>query len=453
MIDPGSYLGIVEDKLKFSLTTVYAIFYVVLLIFVAIDLTNTLHLFRSIYDELNHLPVHVIGIISLLASFKNKIARRLAWHKIKLLFSKQNSETILESNNFAQALTEKDIQSQLLEFSKDATAIKIFAGDMTFLINSDKTPSAQFQEIKKFGNQCQLLFSEVINVDVDLLKELSDNRVQLRLYPKSKPNFALRGRIKTTAGVQHAMLFDKEKDLYISQKIKNKYIVDMLIDEYEDVFHLGRNALIKYVLFDLAGVYCEGDFATFLNAVEDICGHRIPNRSSNYLLVDDRLNLGTDGFTIIDYVEEKCSITLTNDQKIKIRQVWNKTWILNSQMKELALDLKENGYIVAICSNCDEDNGEMYGVNNYFDGLDKFFSYEMKLLKPGEEYFQYILDKYNCKPFECLFIDDHERNIETAKNIGFSTIKVARDHSESEKVIKLKKEFDSLSIQYNTNAS
>ena len=40
------------------------------------------------------------------------------------------------------------------------------------------------------------------------------------------------------------------------------------------------------------------------------------------------------------------------------------------------------------------------------------------MLKPSEEIYRYLLDKYKLKAEECLFIDDLEANIEGAKKVG-----------------------------------
>lgn len=47
--------------------------------------------------------------------------------------------------------------------------------------------------------------------------------------------------------------------------------------------------------------------------------------------------------------------------------------------------------------------------------------------KPYKEYFEYILEKEKIKPEEMLFLDDKERNITNASNIGINTIKVTKD--------------------------
>ena len=40
------------------------------------------------------------------------------------------------------------------------------------------------------------------------------------------------------------------------------------------------------------------------------------------------------------------------------------------------------------------------------------------MLKPDEEIYRYLLNKYDLKAEECLFIDDVDTNVEGAKKVG-----------------------------------
>ncbi|MCF7561700.1 HAD family phosphatase [Sabulilitoribacter multivorans] len=54
--------------------------------------------------------------------------------------------------------------------------------------------------------------------------------------------------------------------------------------------------------------------------------------------------------------------------------------------------------------------------------FDSFYlSQEIKLRKPNQDIFEFVLNKNNLKANECLFIDDNLDNINTAKQLGFKT--------------------------------
>ncbi len=56
------------------------------------------------------------------------------------------------------------------------------------------------------------------------------------------------------------------------------------------------------------------------------------------------------------------------------------------------------------------------GTLSYFDGL--VFSGVVGMVKPDRKIYEYILNKFNLKAEETLFIDDSEKNINGAKSVG-----------------------------------
>lgn len=48
----------------------------------------------------------------------------------------------------------------------------------------------------------------------------------------------------------------------------------------------------------------------------------------------------------------------------------------------------------------------------------KVISYEIKKVKPGREIYEFLLNKYNLVPEECVFFDDRADNIATANELG-----------------------------------
>ncbi|MEF9986306.1 MAG: HAD family phosphatase [Bacteroidales bacterium] len=51
-----------------------------------------------------------------------------------------------------------------------------------------------------------------------------------------------------------------------------------------------------------------------------------------------------------------------------------------------------------------------------------FLSFEMQKSKPGKAIFEQVLDETKIKPYETLFVDDADVNIDTAKEMGFKTL-------------------------------
>ena len=87
--------------------------------------------------------------------------------------------------------------------------------------------------------------------------------------------------------------------------------------------------------------------------------------------------------------------------------------------KEFCDYIKNKGYGIYILSNASD---KFYEYFPKFLPLDYFTGYvvssDIHMLKPNENIYRYILDKYNLKAEECLFIDDKDYNVEGAKKLN-----------------------------------
>jgi putative hydrolase of the HAD superfamily len=52
------------------------------------------------------------------------------------------------------------------------------------------------------------------------------------------------------------------------------------------------------------------------------------------------------------------------------------------------------------------------------------YSYEIGLLKPEIEIYEYAIGKLSCNPDEIVFFDDNEANVQTAIKAGMNAYKV-----------------------------
>ena len=91
--------------------------------------------------------------------------------------------------------------------------------------------------------------------------------------------------------------------------------------------------------------------------------------------------------------------------------------------------LKEQGYRVILLSNTnpyvsawvdsEAFSGDGHSIGDYFDAM--YRSYEVKYMKPDENFFRYVLGQEQTMPEECLFIDDGPRNCCAASELGLFT--------------------------------
>ena len=89
----------------------------------------------------------------------------------------------------------------------------------------------------------------------------------------------------------------------------------------------------------------------------------------------------------------------------------------------IAKSLKPN-YKLAILSNFTKEwvdyLVDKYRFNEIFD--DMFWSFQKSIKKPSSEAYLQVVEKFNVRSEECLFIDDKERNVKGAKDVGMKTI-------------------------------
>lgn len=85
------------------------------------------------------------------------------------------------------------------------------------------------------------------------------------------------------------------------------------------------------------------------------------------------------------------------------------------------LELKEKGYGVYYLSNFSgkvrRECADSLAFLPLTDG--GILSYQDKVIKPGEEIYRLLLERFGLKAKECVFLDDTLKNIEAAKALGF----------------------------------
>ncbi len=88
--------------------------------------------------------------------------------------------------------------------------------------------------------------------------------------------------------------------------------------------------------------------------------------------------------------------------------------------------LKERGFRVYLLSNYPVSLFELHTRCGRFPFLDKIdgkvVSAYVKLVKPDREIYEYLLNQYDLKAQECVFLDDRLENIEGARKVGMKGI-------------------------------
>ncbi len=90
---------------------------------------------------------------------------------------------------------------------------------------------------------------------------------------------------------------------------------------------------------------------------------------------------------------------------------------------DILRELKASGQSVYALTNWSAETFPIalgrYDFLHWFEGT--IVSGDEKIAKPDPQIFHLLLNRYNLRADECLFIDDSKANIEAAKKIGFDT--------------------------------
>ncbi len=86
--------------------------------------------------------------------------------------------------------------------------------------------------------------------------------------------------------------------------------------------------------------------------------------------------------------------------------------------------LKSKGYRCLYLSNFSgKAHRECAPALDFLPHMDGgILSYQDKIIKPMPEIYQLLIDRYQLKPEECVFLDDTPRNLEGAEKFGIHTI-------------------------------
>lgn len=107
--------------------------------------------------------------------------------------------------------------------------------------------------------------------------------------------------------------------------------------------------------------------------------------------------------------------------------------------------LKEKGYRLFVLSNFGKSGFDYiykeYEFFRYFDGM--VISSHVNQIKPDEDIFRILIQRYDVRPKQSLFIDDKLENVQTAARLGFNVIHLT-DHRQLKKQLEqiLKERFE-----------
>jgi len=191
---------------------------------------------------------------------------------------------------------------------------------------------------------------------------------------------------------------------------------------------------LKTIIFDLGGVLIDLDREACVRAFEQLGVLDADSYLSAYIQQGIFLELEEGKLTDEEFCDKFRELSInkniTNDQ---IRDGWCKFLLDIPDYKlHLLLELRKK-YQVFMLSNTNRMVSGYYkkhhftkhgrDIHHYFDRL--YLSYEIGCVKPDRRIYEHLIADSGINPQETLFLDDGEKNIIAAKELGFQTYLVA----------------------------
>jgi putative hydrolase of the HAD superfamily len=187
---------------------------------------------------------------------------------------------------------------------------------------------------------------------------------------------------------------------------------------------------IKNIIFDLGNVIINIDPELSVQAMSELGfndfekSYSLLNQSNLFDLLE-KGKISAEGFCaeINSELKEKVSSD-------KINKAWG-AMLLDFPVKRIKLlQILAKKYRLFLLSNTNIIHFHQYNndlINQFGFGLNSLFekayySFEMGLRKPDPEIFEQVLEESNLNPFETVFIDDLDKNIDVAGRMGINTI-------------------------------
>lgn len=182
--------------------------------------------------------------------------------------------------------------------------------------------------------------------------------------------------------------------------------------------------MIKNIIFDIGRVLVTFDPIQYVNSLgfdeETAC-------AVVGAIFHDPLWIETDRGVIPVEEFEDAFVANAPDYEPQIREAYRKMGRMIQLMPHTmpwVKALKERGYRLYVLSNYGEylflKSKHRLEFMPYMDGA--VISYEIQMIKPDREIYEYLLNKYDLIPEESVFIDDRPENVEGAKLTGMHGI-------------------------------
>jgi len=192
---------------------------------------------------------------------------------------------------------------------------------------------------------------------------------------------------------------------------------------------------IKNIIFDFGGVILDIDPQLTVDEFIKL-GFKDVDKLNTKIFKDELLGKFERGILTPEVFRDKLRLFLNIDvTDQQIDDAWN---ALLYDIPGIRIDIIEkvkNNYQIFLLSNSNEIHYDLFvrdlqlrfGYAEFDKLFDKaYFSFDLHLLKPNPEIFEFIVNQHGLDLDTTLFIDDNIRNIEAAQKLGLKTYHLAK---------------------------
>jgi len=197
--------------------------------------------------------------------------------------------------------------------------------------------------------------------------------------------------------------------------------------------------MIKNIIFDIGNVLLEFSPEKILSEIQKEKREKLFQiifNSEEWVMLDKGSINEKDAF------ENMCiKNPELRDDILRIADTWIDTLIPIKTNTEALIELKKSGFNIFLLSNFHKKAfSEVYSKYDFFSYCDgKIISYEHNLVKPSLEIYLLLIKKYGIIPQETLFIDDTQKNVESALKINIKGLLYRKGCDIIEEVYKIRK--------------
>jgi putative hydrolase of the HAD superfamily len=186
---------------------------------------------------------------------------------------------------------------------------------------------------------------------------------------------------------------------------------------------------IKNIIFDFGGVILNIDYQKSVDAFKEIGLGNFEKSYSKAAQINLFNELECGLISPEEFRKGLRIVSGKNFSNVEIDYAWNKIILdLPENRVNLMNELKSR-YRTFLLSNTNKIHYDLYitklqkygylDFNKIFEKA--YFSHEMKMRKPDNETFEFVLQEHLLIPKETLFIDDSIQHIDAAKKLGILT--------------------------------